>query len=867
MRVLLEDSVATRFKLVERDKSPDGRTRARGIIQRFDTLNGNKRVYPKTFFESLFRAGSQFMERISRRACCGHIEHPSDGLPDLRKFAVVLTDVGYVDKFPGMREELKAKGEDPDTAIIGEFEALPTPDGKIVEALWEAEVETGASSRAQGSVVRNEGSKYPQYPSDADIVQDDVDEDTIVWDIVARPSTPDAFPRRVMEAINEAQETRRKELKEQEAATTRFSSHAATGDTAMDLTEIRTRLSRLQPKLESLSVQPKTNLTEYLKELDVLNEALERASRSLTDSADSDRAATMKGSIQHHRDQVVEAISAAIAEADSGKLPGAKGLSVPKSPSIDELDVLPTVGKKGQNLGPGGAEGQGHIEDPDGTSNDGTPPGPGVKPGVKVPAGPTGQAKGKVIGTEGQEGDEANLDEEGAKTPKKIPGAKGTKVGYQDTSPQTSRRGKKANDLQGIVASEETDGDEEVVQEMGMGGHPMRGRRRPGYRRRPNEMGGAGYYKRGMHRAEMDMGQDKDEMSHGEMDMDNDEAGYYDDYDYEEMGDMDMESLANLNTGLVNENRGLRRENVHIKKQLKQTRGLVVETGKRYREEQFKTVMERLIEANMVLDTAQCRVALESATDPKHMVSLAEAMLGARVRMHNEESVDLDITAEEDGFYRLLVNGEAHHQIFDGETLYQRLQAMGIEETEIEASFAKAHGIDYKQTQKIAEQGDEVEDFFNGGDDDELDMDFGMGDEEPGEEEPGEEEPGEEEPGEEEPEGEKFVAPPEMADAPDAQPYMMVPMQPAESKGSNGSYATLMERLNRASGGSRENLTESKPAKKARRKIEEAILPVGVRPKAEPKKPPQMGEPAGAAKVEDGSTLMEAVIARKNRGS
>ncbi len=855
MRMLLEDSVATRFKLVESHSAANGRTRARGIIQRYDTLNGNKRVYPKSFFESLFRSGSMFMERVGRRAVCGHIEHPSDGLPDLRKYATVLTDVGYTDKFPGMREELIAQGEDPDTAVIGEFEALPTPDGKIVEALWEAEVETGASSRAQGSVVRNEASKYPQFPTDADIVQDDVDEDTIVWDIVARPSTPGAFPRRVMEAINEAQAAYRQEQKEQEAASRQYAPPASTGDMVMDLTEIRTRLSRLVPKLESLSAQPKPNLTGYLKELTALSEGLEGASRPLTESQDRDLAATMKGQIQHHRDQVMQVIETTLNEADPGKLPGTKGLSVPKSPSIDELDVLPTVGKKGQNLGPGGAEGQGHIEDPDGTANDGTPPGPGVKPGVSVPAGETGQKHGKIIGQEGREGGEANLDEEGT-SKGKIPGAKGTKVAYQDKNKQTSRRGKKANDLQGIVASDEPDGDEEVVQEMGMGAHPMRGR---GRRRRPagrDEMGG-------MHPG--GMGQPQDEMGYG-----HDEEGYdEEDEDYEEMGDMDMESLANLNTGLVNENRGLRRENQHLRKQIKAATNLAITTGKRYREEQFKTVMERLIEANPALDNSQCRSALESASDVKHMISLAEAMIGARVRMHNEESCDLDIKLEEDGFYRLIINGDEHHKVFDGQGLYQALQKMGVQENEIEASFAKAHGIDFEQAQGIAEQDDddelgvsgdamgmggEEEEFDFG--DDELDIDD-MGDEEPEEEG-----------------GEKFQAPPEVADVPDAEPYMLVPMQPAaEGQKPAGGFQTMMERLNRATGGSRETLTEGKGGKPGRRgasappkrKVEEAVLPVGVR--RSPKKPPKMADPNAAPLKGDGSALMESVIARSRRGS
>ena len=66
--------------------------------------------------------------------------------------------------------------------VYGKVEILPTPSGKIIEALISRKCKPGISSRALGSLQRE---------NNVNVVQDDLQ--IICWDFVSEPSTPGAF--------------------------------------------------------------------------------------------------------------------------------------------------------------------------------------------------------------------------------------------------------------------------------------------------------------------------------------------------------------------------------------------------------------------------------------------------------------------------------------------------------------------------------------------------------------------------------------------------------------------------------------------------------------------------------------------------
>jgi hypothetical protein len=666
--VLLEDFETTRFVVQESQGSEEGsRTSALGVIQRADTINGNNRIYPKSFFERLFRPGSRFMERVAARGVCGHIEHPSDGLPDLRRYAVVLTDVGFYEdmrgRYPSETERMRI--DSPGNAIVGRFEALSTPDGKIVEALWVDEVQTGSSSRAQGNVVTNESSLYPQFPTGVDIVLDDVDEESLVWDIVARPSTPGAFPERVREAIQEAIEVYKREaLQETQppVAVTPPIGEGLGGSTMNSLSEIRARLSRVKPQMEDLDRQPRRNLVAHLQEVDSLLESLNSTSKSLNESQELP-AADMRGELQALRDRIMSHVGAAFAEADTGKLPGATPMKVAPNTTSNyaAMNSDPRLQyPSSQSFEPGGRAGAGAIQEPDAGTSDQSVPGAGVDPSGDVSLDPEQkkaekekQAHGKMDG------------EPGPGAGKGVSGASmGTKAGAKESITTDQAHQTTKGELGQPEVKQKEEGEGMEVDEYG--------RSIPSQPVKAGKTGSEdGKKLQGIVASQQGSGP---AIAEGEHDV-NDEA------------------LANLNMELVAECRALRKEASHWREKYERATALVTETGQKFRQQRFKMAMERLIENNPTLDEARARAVLETARDETHMVQIAEALLGTRARISQAEEKDLSIKVESDGFYRLMVNGEPHARLFDGASLYEALMKMGIAEVEIQAEFDKAHGI------------------------------------------------------------------------------------------------------------------------------------------------------------------------------
>jgi len=138
--------------------------RVKGIFQRADEANCNKRRYPKKVLESQIK---KLNEAINERRLVGELDHPTYDVVKLSNASHLITNL-YMEN-----------GE-----VIGEAEILPTPAGKVVEGLIKGGVKIGISSRGIGSLTENnDGTKT---------VNEDFN--LLTFDIVADPSTRGAFP-------------------------------------------------------------------------------------------------------------------------------------------------------------------------------------------------------------------------------------------------------------------------------------------------------------------------------------------------------------------------------------------------------------------------------------------------------------------------------------------------------------------------------------------------------------------------------------------------------------------------------------------------------------------------------------------------
>lgn len=147
-------------KIRERNK---GKIVLKGILQKADTLNQNGRIYPRPILE---REVENYQKFIRERRALGEADHPSESVVSLQNVSHLVTEAVM----------------DRDGVVHGAIELLDTPKGLIIQKLVEAGIKLGISSRGVGS-TRDQGGNQ--------IVQDDFV--LIAWDMVADPSTPQAF--------------------------------------------------------------------------------------------------------------------------------------------------------------------------------------------------------------------------------------------------------------------------------------------------------------------------------------------------------------------------------------------------------------------------------------------------------------------------------------------------------------------------------------------------------------------------------------------------------------------------------------------------------------------------------------------------
>lgn len=140
----------------------------RGKFQEAEATNKNGRSYP---FQILDENRLRLDEIVKARKLLGELDHPSDTIVHLANASHLVTKLWW-------------EGN----ALMGEGEILNTPSGKVLKSLLDDGVKFGISSRGIGNGVKNEegilviGESYR----------------LITFDVVADPSTNDAFQERIV---------------------------------------------------------------------------------------------------------------------------------------------------------------------------------------------------------------------------------------------------------------------------------------------------------------------------------------------------------------------------------------------------------------------------------------------------------------------------------------------------------------------------------------------------------------------------------------------------------------------------------------------------------------------------------------------
>ena len=151
------------LQVLEENKNA-GTMKLRGVCQRADAPNKNNRIYSKALLEREFK---KLMPLISERRLIGELDHPSGPIVSLKNASHIVTEVYF-------------QGNDAMCIV----ELLNTPAGKVAQSLISDGVKLGISSRALGSLGSPDSKGYAQVNEDLKFV---------TWDLVADPSTKEAF--------------------------------------------------------------------------------------------------------------------------------------------------------------------------------------------------------------------------------------------------------------------------------------------------------------------------------------------------------------------------------------------------------------------------------------------------------------------------------------------------------------------------------------------------------------------------------------------------------------------------------------------------------------------------------------------------
>lgn len=153
------------------EESKDGKGKdlyMEGIFIEGGVKNANQRVYPVNEIKNAVEhINGQLEEGFS---VLGEVDHPDDLKVNLDRVSHMIMKM-WMDGSTG----------------CGKLKILPTPMGKLIEAMLTSGVKLGVSSRGSGQVNESSG-----HVSDFEIV---------TVDIVAQPSAPHAYPKAIYEGL------------------------------------------------------------------------------------------------------------------------------------------------------------------------------------------------------------------------------------------------------------------------------------------------------------------------------------------------------------------------------------------------------------------------------------------------------------------------------------------------------------------------------------------------------------------------------------------------------------------------------------------------------------------------------------------
>ena len=165
MAVLLREFVDLKYdkNLIKEAKEKGLPILVKGVLQRADAVNQNKRIYPRPILE---REIDNYQKAVSEGRATGELDHPDSSIVSLERVSHIIREIGWNND-----------------EVVGVIEILNTPKGKIAQDLMEAGVSLGISSRCIGETVKtSEG-------------YDQVDESLLLvaFDLVSEPSTQNAW--------------------------------------------------------------------------------------------------------------------------------------------------------------------------------------------------------------------------------------------------------------------------------------------------------------------------------------------------------------------------------------------------------------------------------------------------------------------------------------------------------------------------------------------------------------------------------------------------------------------------------------------------------------------------------------------------
>lgn len=141
-----------------------------GVIQRADAKNQNGRIYP---YNILKKEVERYLNEVVKPGhAMGQLDHIDSPVIELDKVSHIIEDLWW-------------DGDD-GKDLMGRIRLLNTPKGQVAKEIVKEGIPLGVSSRAVGSVSKNES-------QGADVVGEDLQ--LICWDLVGTPSTHEAYLR------------------------------------------------------------------------------------------------------------------------------------------------------------------------------------------------------------------------------------------------------------------------------------------------------------------------------------------------------------------------------------------------------------------------------------------------------------------------------------------------------------------------------------------------------------------------------------------------------------------------------------------------------------------------------------------------